>query len=349
VTKPPEFIFAKNLAVQSRLILVAVLAIIGILLQFFFSLLFGWLFLLVAVLLCLPVSRSNAPEITGRGEWQNVTMDEVIKAQEVLSQSAQVNNESGMFSIASAQGCFTLGLIIIGTGIIGAILFATMDKSALNPLNLQPVVLGGSLAVVFIVDSLTLFLPIWITGRISAWEPPYIRIKLQQLLSIYSLARNNPRVEFRPNLLVTKTANGSVPLDCKLMVKLKDSSPDFMGIQVQTTLNNVQGTKYPYTYCVLIAKPEFNLIKKAEAVIEHPPAGGFISGIRGLFSDSNAKKEAVFPRFMDALVELKEEKDVEIAVVRQNTSGTGYHTTPDQASKVYSAAYQLAELILSKS
>jgi hypothetical protein len=130
------------------------------------------------------------------------------------------------------------------------------------------------------------------------------------------------------------------------MVKIKDTAPDFMGIQIQTSLNDVQGRKYPYTYCVLIARPAFNLIEKATKVVEMPPEGGSMVGFLGLFADANDKKEAVFPRFEGSLVELKEEGEVDIAVVRQRTGGKGYTTFPDQAAAVFAAAYSLAKRVL---
>ncbi len=143
--------------------------------------------------------------------------------------------------------------------------------------------------------------------------------------------------------MVGTTAQGSVPVDCKLMIKFRDSDKNFMGIQVQTTLNSVQGTKYPYTYCVLIAKPEFGIREKIKQFIETPPPGGFSVG---LFGDSNAKKEAKFARYRGCVIESKTEKDVQIVVVRQNTSGTGYRTSPEQAAVVFGAAHSLAVRVL---
>ncbi len=335
----PQFVFAKNLSVGTRLVWIAVLAAIGVAVQLFFSVFVGWALVLVAVLLGLAKNVSNSPGTVRGGDWQNVTIAEIERVQELMESGERLKRSAGAWSCASAMGCFWGVVLLAGAAFVTVVLAGLADNGLPSVMIVQPVARGGSVALLFGLDALTLFVPIWISGRVSAWEPPYMRLKLAQLMHIYQSASSNPQLEFQPSLQVAKTADGSVPTDCKLMAKLKDADPSFMGIQIQTSLNDVQGTKHPYTYCVLIAKPEFDLIRKAKRVVETPPGTGFIAG---LFADANEKKELRFSRFQGAVVELKREGDVEIAVVRQKTSGTGYKTSPDQAMKVFSAAYQLA-------
>lgn len=339
----PEFVFAKGLSVGARLTWIGLLALAGVAVQLLVSPVVGWVLVLVAVLLSIARSVSNQPAVIRTGEWQNVTMAEVEAAQKLLSTGDRVKRGTGSCSCTSSAGCFGALLLLACVGVAAAILAGVADQGISESRVFQPVLHGGSLTLVFAVDALTLFVPMWLFGRVKTWEPPHMRLRLGQLMHIHKSVSTNPKLDFQPSLQVAKTDKGSVPIDCKLMVKFKDTDPSFMGIQVQTSLNDVQGKKHPYTYCVLIARPELGLIRKAKQVVELPPEGGFRVGY---FADSNEKKERKFARFRDALVELKKEGDVEIAVVRQKTSGTGYKTSPDQAMAVFSAAYQLAQGVL---
>ena len=341
----PEFVFAKGLSVGARLMWIGLLALFGVALQLLVSPAVGWVFVLVAVLLSIARSVSNQPAVIRASEWQNVTMAEVEAALALLSTGDRVKRSAGSYSCTSAAGCLGAVFLLVCVAVAAITLAGVADQGVSDSRLFDPVSRGGSLAFVFAADALTLFVPMWIFGRVKTWEPPHMRLRLGQLMHIYKVVSTNPKLDFQPSLQVAKTDKGSVPIDCKLMVKVKDTDPGFMGIQVQTSLNDVQGKKHPYTYCVLIAKPEFGLVRKAKQVVEMPPEGGFRVGY---FADSNEKKERKFARFQGALVELKKEGDVEIAVVRQKTSGTGYKTSPDQAMAVFSAAYQLAQGVLAQ-
>lgn len=346
----PEFMIASNMPLNARLSLIGVLAVIGFGLQIMVSILLGWIFVFTAVLMGLLRGKSNEPEMITGGEWKNVTMEELQKADLLMNRAERLKNESGVMSSTSSGGCVIGCLTLLGLGFVAAMLFTFADGS-LDPTqwSLAPVAQGGSLGAVFLIDALTLVVPMWLFGNISTWQPPNFKMKLDQLMFIYRTASQSPELDFQPSLLVAKAGEGSVPMDCKLMVKIKDTDPAFMGIQVQTTINKIQGSSYPYTYCVLIAKPEFDLIRKARTVVEMPPSGGFSVGLFGVIGgDANEKKEAKFPRFGGAVVELKREGDVEIAVIRQSTKGTGYKTDPAQALAVFGAALALAKGILSK-
>ena len=341
----PEFLFAKSMSAGSRLALVAFLAALGLALQLFASVFLGWLLIFAAVMLGATAWRSNEPHVTAAGEWRNVTTAEIEEARKLISSAANVKGANAPFYLGSVTGCGLLVLLIVGTLFVGAMLGSAVDRGTSEP-SLGPVLQGGSVSLIFIIDSLTLLLPMWIFGWVRTWQPPNLEMRLDQMWHIYSKTSSDPKLDFQPSLQVAKCKDGSVPMDCRLMVKLKDSDPNFMGIQIQTSLNDVQGRKFPYTYCVLIAKPEFSLVDKAKNIVEMPPTGGFTVGFLGLFADANEKKEAKFPRYQGAVVEIKKEGDVEIAVVRQGTGGRGYTTSPEQAYQVFSVAYALARKVL---
>jgi hypothetical protein len=270
-------------------------------------------------------------------------MDEIEDARKLIAESSRVKGANAPFQLGSGAGCGLVVMVMLGLFMGALVLGAAIDRGTSG---LSPVARGGSVSTLFIIDGLTLLLPLWLFGRIGTWQPPNLHMRLAQIWSIYQAAYSDPTVEFRPSLQIAKSDEGSVPLDVRLMVKIKDCDPNFMGIQVQTAINDVQGRKYPYTYCVLIAKPEFRLADKAKKIVEMPPRGGFGVGLLGLFADSNERKEAKYPRLGDAVVEIKKEGDVEIVVVRQATGGRGYTTSPDQACRVFSAAHSLAQSVL---
>jgi len=344
MTTTPRFVFAKGMSLGSRFAWIALLAATGVALQLFLSPVIGWLLVLFAVLMSVTRGVSNKPAALHGGDWQNVTIAELEEAEKLIESGQNAGKSAGAWSCTSASGCALLFLLLAATTFVVVVLAGVADDGVSEGRILLPVARGGSLAFVFAVNALTLYLPTWLFGRVKAWEPPHMKLRLSQLMHIHRRLESDPKLEFQPSMQLAKTSSGSVPTDCKLMLKVKDSDPAFMGIQVQTSLNDVQGTKHPYTYAVLIAKPEFGLVGKAERVVEMPPSGGFRVGF---FADNNEKKERKFARFQNALVELKREGDVEIAVVRQKTSGNGYKTSPDQAMAVVSAAYQLAMGVLS--
>ena len=334
----PEFNYMKNMPMGARIRLIIITATIGFGLQLFVSPILGWFFILAAALMGSFKSVSNEPDIRGVGDWQTVTVEEMERVNELLDNTSKIKSVN---TASCTTGCLIVGLVLF----IGFVLFILVDGG--NVLDfISPVFSGGSLSVPFAVDALTFIIAIMISGKAAAWEPPNLRTKLQQVSLILDTRSKNPQIEFVPSLQLAKTTDGMVPTDCKLLAKIKDSGPNFIGIQVQVSFNQVQGQSLPYTYCVLLAKSEFKLMQKTE-MIEMPPPGGFSVGFLGLFADENEKREAQFARFHGSIIELKKEKDVDIVVVRQDTSGARtYTTTPDQALEVFSDAYLLACMML---
>jgi len=83
------------------------------------------------------------------------------------------------------------------------------------------------------------------------------------------------------------------------VVTVADAPASFLGVQVQVSINSVQGRSFPYAYAVIVARPEF---------------GGW-------------NRPGVLEAPSRIVVERKKEGDVLIAVVRQQTTKqSGYHT-----------------------
>ncbi len=340
---PHEFVLAKTLSIRARFVAIAVLAACGIFLQLSGLVLLGWLPVLLAAFLGMVRGRSNKPAKIGRqGEWRAVTIDEFEDARRLIHETAKLDAVQGPFRLGSLIGCGTFIAVGAAVWIAACIMgFATQDCSILFGTN--GAYSQARIGLVFVLDAGALLLPLWLAGRVNAWQPPNLSLRLGQMLAVYRRAREDSRLVFEPSFQIAPCEGGSVPTDCRLMVKIRDCPPAFTGIQVQTAINVVQGNSYPYTYCVLIAKPEFELLKKAKAVIDAAPKH---RASPGWFADSNTKKEAGLPRYLGAVVELQRQDEVEIVVVRQATGGGGYTTSPDAAYDVFSCAYALARSVI---
>jgi len=337
-----QFSIAAKMPLKTRYGLIFGLAIVGFTLQMLVNIILGLLFLVPAMLFCLSKGINSKPSLHGSPEWKAVTIDEFKKVQELFDAADKFKQRSGAFSLSSSKGCGGCFMFCVLVG-FGAMMLSAAVPAVSESAAFEPIARGGALSVLFVLDALALVAPLWLFGSIKTWEPPQLRKRMGQLNFIYEKSKGATDLDFIPNLLIRQSDKGDVPIECKLTANIKEAPEGFLGIQIQTSLNSVQGTIYPYTYCVLVAKPELGMLAKAKRLVEIPPAGGFRAG---LLATDNEKKESKFARYYDALIELKKENDVEIVVVRQNTKGTGYKTSPDEAYRVFTVAYDLAKKVL---
>ena len=90
---------------------------------------------------------------------------------------------------------------------------------------------------------------------------------------------------------------------------------DLSSVQVQVALNNVQGTDYPYLYCVVLGKQGFRL----------PPRGRRHRG------------------HLDLVYERGDGEGVSFLVIRQHADKAGgWHTEPEHISEIARVAVQEA-------
>ena len=116
-----------------------------------------------------------------------------------------------------------------------------------------------------------------------------------------------------PQMQVRTSGQGEMPCDAKLVLRLDALGDAFLGLQVQVVLNNVQGSDYPYLYCVLVARPQLHILEPN--AIATPPKGIVVE-----------------PKHQEA-------DNVDIVVIRQETTKTkGYHTQPADCAAIFTFA-----------
>lgn len=264
----------------------------------------GWLLpggalILLGTIMALTRGYSNEPaRIYRKGRrWENVTLTEFRKIVSLDDESKRWD-QSAWIDISNAWGFLMALLLIVAVGLAALSLART---------HLY-------LAKLCVVDGVALFVPFWVTGIRRLYTRSEMMICVRALQNILDRLE---RPDFAgllpaPMLELAKTENGDLPCDVKLMVRFDDAPDDFMGIQVQVSLNDVQGTKYPYLYCVILAKPGFGLGQWSK-----PPT----------------------LQTTKITTERKTTREVEILVVRQTTTKkSGYHTNKAAQIHVFETA-----------
>lgn len=332
-----KFRYAPSMPMERRFWWIGGLLLGGFAVQYMVSPFVGWLLFLAGCMMGIMQGRSLKPEFaTETGDWQTTTIEELEDVEKLSQEISEWRGKSGTFCATSMSGCLLAGLAATVI-FVGAVVISTVADR--NTTWFAAPISGGAMTPVWLLDAFTAMVPIWFAGTLKAWEPPELPRKARYLLGIYEAYKSQPALEFLPSLLVTKSGETSVPSDCKLLVRIKDAPKEFIGIQVQVSLNYVQGTAHPYCYSVLIAKHDFQLKLKAVPHLDSPPGKGLLGG---LFKDANEKREAEFCRFNGSIAETTSESDTEVVVIRQVTVGSGYATSEEQALKVFANALGLA-------
>ncbi len=168
------------------------------------------------------------------------------------------------------------------------------------------------------VDGALLLLVQWFSGMRTVDRRADLVLRASTLADV--VARGLERIqevgEVGAQMQMQGTGKDRVPVDVRMTISNPKAGPHFLGVQGQVVLNRVQGTPYPYFYAVVVSRPGKGLLAAAEQALPAP----------------------------NVLVEAKRQGDVEIAVVRQETSKTsGYHTDPAAALRVLSTALDLTK------
>ncbi len=309
----PTYWVAPRLSRRARFWIGGLALALGILLPFLFlPWILGAVLIVAGAVFLAPRGISNSPpEGPAEGEWKAVTEEELDRIQaharrcKTWERSAlDVNTTLGVvLLLAICAGALLAGLIA-GRGTLFSgpgFLFGTA---------------AGYLGSVVFLDILLLVLPLWFLGLKKRFVPAGLLIKIEAVENILDRLEAYPPADWRRKILIEflPRRKGEIPGDIRLMLTPGEGPEDFIGIQIQVSLNDVQGTKYPYLYAVVLAREGFGLL------------------------------DTETPEIPKVIFERETSDDVDVIVVRQPTTKTsGYHTKRQDQVRVFEAALATAE------
>jgi len=174
------------------------------------------------------------------------------------------------------------------------------------------------------VDASILLIPLWFSGMKFILKQPNLAIRVNLILKLFEVFQNLKQEgeEFKPALMFSKNKeNKTVPVDARFSIGFPGPPEGFYGLQAQINLNVVQGTSYPYFYCVLAAKPGFNLRRFKEKIDLAPKV----------------------------ICEYQEDSKAEVLVIRQYTTRkSGYHTKDRKCAEILKVALEGGRIICSE-
>jgi hypothetical protein len=208
------------------------------------------------------------------------------------------------WDLSNGIGCLALVALL---GAIGTALFVA--TAALGP--------GTALRLAAV--AVLLFVPLWVNGMRTTWNPSELRKKGQALSVAREAAAKLAGADFDvvPMLALREGRRGKYPVDARMMLRpSREDGTGFLGVQVQVSLNNVRGTDYPYLYCVVLGKDPFVL-----------PS-----------TEKRQSRDGV-----DVVFERGADKGVRYLVVRQHADRSGgWHTEEVHVRGLVKAALNLA-------
>ncbi len=301
-----HFLFAKSWPYLLRIKIVLALFGLGLTAQLFINFWLGLAFLAFATGLTLIKGYSARPSVRGPEDWSQVTPDEYQKIQ--LKQKQLQQWDLDCFDITNPLGVACFAGCALGCA---AVWFHFVMQG------------NEVLAGYWAWDSAVVFAPHWFVGVRDFLKKDRLIIKVKLLEGMMRFLSAPSDVQVLPMLATRRTKEGKkVPTDARLMLRFFPAPKEFLGLQVQISMNTVQGTDYPYLYCVLIAKSS-RFFHDMKDHIRNPP--------RGL------------------TLEHKSENDVTVLVIRQRTTRTsGYHTNRRAAEYVLKSAVDITRQLLAK-
>ena len=172
--------------------------------------------------------------------------------------------------------------------------------------------------IIISVDAAVLLIPHWVTGIREILHTPKLIIKIKLIKDLIADVKNLISDNQIDYFLLLKGKKIKIPDDVKIRVAFKNQPKDFLGFYGQVVTNTVQGHDYPYFYVVLVAKKGFGLLKHYKKY-DSPD---------------------------DVVTSYSEKKDVEVFVVRQDTSLVkGYYTKRADVKYIFEEGYRIAAQI----
>jgi len=307
-----RFYFAKSLPYSLRITLTLVMLAAGFSLQIYYmKLSYGIPFLLIGIGLVLVKgydSRVRLKYFRVDPHWQNVTIDKIRELDEMRKRIKKWDRSA--LDISNPLGTFTF-LFIGAFVLVAAFFLGAMSENY-------------TISLILIVDTSIILIPLWFSGMKFILKQPNLAIRVNLILNLFKEFQRlkHEEEEFTPALMLSKGKDDkTVPIDARFSIAFPDPPEGFYGLQAQINLNVVQGTSFPYFYCVLAAQPGFGLSR-------------FKSKI------------ALAPRI---ICEYQEDSKAEVLVIRQYTTRkSGYHTKERQCAAILKTALEGGRLICAK-
>jgi hypothetical protein len=315
---PPErrdsvrFHFAKNLPYSTRISLALVLLVAGFGIQLYFmEVLYGAILLSAGICLVLVKgydSRMRIKGFTQDTNWNTVSIEKIQEIEQLRKKNIKWDRDA--LDISSWLGVLSL-ILIAGVALVGALVLGQLANDM-------------RVTKILAIDIAILMIPLWFSGKRFIMKQPNLAIKVKMILWLHEifLDLKTEGEEFRPALMLSRGKDDkTIPDDARFSIALPDSPEGFYGLQAQINLNVVQGTSYPYFYCVLAAKTGFGLSQYQEKI-------------------RLAKK---------VICEYQEDSRAEVLVIRQYTTRkSGYHTKERQCVGILTNSLEGARLICQK-
>jgi hypothetical protein len=162
----------------------------------------------------------------------------------------------------------------------------------------------------FIVAAAALSFPLLLTGHVRLWTPAELKMRMDAFRAIVAATEKaDPELKLvvTPYLRLDKDKEGrQIPEDVRLLVERRRKAEDFMGVQFQVAINKGPNGAVPYLYAVFLCKGKGKSFARFSAL----QADGFE-------------------------VEPGADAEYGFVVLRQETSGGGYHTSGPDCAKLF--------------
>jgi hypothetical protein len=307
-----RFHFAKNLPYNARIGLALSLMVAGFAVQLYFmKVLYGAPLLFIGICLVLVKGYDSRLRIKGFTQdlnWKTVEIEKIREIDALRKKNKKWDRDA--LDISNWLGF--LNLILVGSAaLVGAFFLGQLAND-------------WQVTAILAIDVAIIMIPLWFSGMKFILKQPNLAIKVRMILWLHEVFQDLKKEgeEFRPALMLSRGPDDkTIPNDARFSVMFPDSPEGFYGLQAQINLNVVQGTSFPYFYCVLAAKRGFGLSRYREKI----------------------KLEK------NILCEYQEDRRAEVLVIRQyTTKKSGYHTKDRQCTAILEIALEGARTILGK-
>jgi len=313
---PPEkqdsvkFYVLKSLSYSTRMVIYLLFLAFGLLIQYIMMRVWpGAVFLICATVLNLVRgydSRARLNAFEPDRQWTTVDMSRIYEIEELDEKTKKWDRD--ILDISNGLGVLVFVFALMGMFILSTLLMGFSRQA--------------DVGYILIADTIILIFPLWFNGTRRILTQSNLRIKIDIIKDTEQYFRTIKleREHFKPALMLYRDKTGkSIPKDVRFTISFDGMPVNFYGIQAQININLVQGSSYPYFYCVIPAKTGFGLREYLNKI----------------------------PRDRNIIIEFQHDVQAEVIVIRQYTTETsGYHTKMKSCRQILAVAVHAARMIL---